>query len=98
MARVLLRSSTMFRHRHHSIRVGDRVRSYDLPGLSDQDYVTGTVTGHCLLAGLPRFIIQSVSVTVHGQEEPCTRVFYAPAHCVVGEEDLRDPPPLHHVA
>ncbi len=88
----------MFRHRHPVIQIGDRVRSYDLPGLSDQDYVCGTVTGHCLLAGIPRFIIQSMSLTIHGQEEPCRRVFYAPVQCVVSELDLDGSNPLHHAS
>lgn len=98
MARALHRCFTMFRHRHHVIQVGDRVRSYDLPGLSDRDYVSGTVTGHCLLAGIPRVIIQSASLTVHGQEEPCLRIFYAPVHSVVSEQDPGVPPDLHRVA
>lgn len=98
MARALHRSYTMFRHCHPVIQVGDHVRSYDLPGLSDQDFVSGTVTGHCLLAGIPRVIIQSVSLTIHGQEEPCLRTFYAPAHSVVCEEDLEGRVELHHVA
>jgi hypothetical protein len=89
----------MFGHRQHSIRIGDRVRSYDLPGVSSSDYFTGTVIGSCTLAGLPRFIIESVSLTIHGQEEPCHRVFYAPAQCVVNEQDsTRLPAGLHRVA
>lgn len=89
----------MFHHRQHSIRVGDRVRSYDLPGVSDQDFITGIVVGSCVLASIPRFIIESVSLTVHGQEEPCFRTFYAPAQCVVNEQDFtRTRTELHHVA
>ncbi len=88
----------MFRPRHEAIRIGDRVRSYDLPGLSDQDFISGIVVGTCLLAGIPRFIIQSETQTVHGQEDPCSRTFFAPAHSVVNERDLEDRPILHHVA
>lgn len=89
----------MFRHRLHSIRIGDRVRSYDLPGVSDIDFITGIVVDSCILAGLPRFIIESTSLTIHGQEEPCRRTFYAPTQCVVKEEDLIHPPAeIRHVA
>jgi hypothetical protein len=89
----------MFRHRLHPIDIGTKVRSYDFPGVSDADFITGTVVGRCILAGLPRFIIESVSLTIHGQEEPCLRVFYAPAHCVINELDLTEPlHELHRVA
>jgi hypothetical protein len=81
----------MFRHLHHPIQIGTRVRSYELPGVSDADFITGTVVGRCTMANLPRFIIESISLTIHGQEEPCVRIFYEPIQSVVSEQDLAEP-------
>lgn len=79
-----------------SILIGDHVRSYILPGCSDSDYITGTVVGSCAIAGEPRLIVKAVSRTTHGQEDPCTRLFFEPPGCVVPAGALK--PTLHRVA
>lgn len=99
MACVLLHVIAMFHFRHHPIRIGDRVLSYELPGISDQDYIMGRVVGTCVLAGIPRFMIESESLTVHGQADPCRRTYFAPVSCVVSVTDhARIASDLHRVA
>jgi hypothetical protein len=66
-----------------AIVIGDRVRSYLLPGVSTSDFITGVVIGTSVLAGLPRFVIRAQALTIHGQEDVCRRTFQEPVDCVV---------------
>jgi hypothetical protein len=89
----------MAQRRHQSILIGDRVRSYVLPGMSDHDYITGIVVGYCQIAGLPRLIIESESRTTRGQEEPCRRQFLEPLDGIAEVSSAPRPPQkLHWVA
>ena len=73
----------MFKRNRKSILIGDRVRCYAFPGVSDLDFITGVVVGHCSLAGLARLIVAAESQTRSGQEEPCLRTFFEPIGCAV---------------
>jgi hypothetical protein len=68
----------MAKRGQQSILIGDCVRSYAWPGLSDCEYITGTVVGYCQIAGLPRLIIEAESRTIRGQLDPCRRRFLEP--------------------
>jgi hypothetical protein len=86
----------MAQRRHQPILIGDRVRSYVLPGMSDHDYITGTVVGYCQIAGLPRLIVESESRTTHGQEEPCRRTFLEPLDGIAEVRSAPRPPLTFH--
>lgn len=82
-----------------SILIGDRVRSYTWPGLSDREYLTGIVVGYCQIAGLPRLIIEAESRTTHGQADPCQRRFLEPLDGIVKVTDaVRRSRSLYRVA
>ena len=89
----------MVQRRQQSILIGDRVRSYAWPGLSDREYLTGVVVGYCQIAGLPRLVIEAESRTTHGQEDPCKRRFLEPLDGIVKVNGvLRRAQALHRVA
>lgn len=69
--------------RQPPLLIGDRVRSYALPGVSDSDYITGIVMGTCEIGGLPRVIVESVSRVTRGQADPCRRIFFEPREGIV---------------
>ena len=89
----------MAQRRQQSILIGDRVRSYALPGLSEHDFITGIVVGYCQIAGLPRLIVESESRTTHGQEDPCRRKFLEPLDGIASVRSVPGQPlKLHQVA
>jgi len=89
----------MVQRRHPSILIGDRVRCYALPGVSESDYITGIAVGLCELGGTLRVIVEAESRVTRGQADPCRRRFFEPMGSVVSlGPPARPLPVLHRVA